>query len=45
MLITFIIATARGVIHRLNWTNWRGEHQARPSRAHYQRRLRTELGS
>lgn len=42
---TFIIATARGVIRRLTWTIWRGEHQTRARRAHYQRRLRTELGT
>jgi SRSO17 transposase len=39
----FIIEPVRDLIHRLHWSGWRRQHQARAKRAHYARRLTLEL--
>lgn len=39
----FLIEPARDLIHRLHWSGWRRQHQARAKRAHYNRRLNLEL--
>jgi SRSO17 transposase len=39
----FIIEPVHDLIHRLRWSGWRRQHQARAKRAHYVRRLNLEL--
>ncbi len=36
---TLIIRPIHDVTHRLRWSDWRRQHQARARRAHYARRL------
>jgi hypothetical protein len=38
-----IIPPIRDLNHRLRWSDWRREHQARARRAHYARRLSLEF--
>jgi SRSO17 transposase len=43
LINTFIIRPIHQLAHRLRWSQWRRRHQARARRAHYTRRLNTEL--
>jgi SRSO17 transposase len=43
LINTLIIEPVRDLIHRLHWSGWRRQHQARARRAHYKRRLNLEL--
>ena len=43
LINTLIIEPVRDLIHRLHWSGWRRQHQARARRAHHARRLTLEL--
>jgi SRSO17 transposase len=43
LINTLIIEPVRDLIHRLHWSGWRRQHQARARRAHHARRLNLEL--
>jgi len=43
LINTLIIEPARDLNHRLHWSGWRRQHQARARRAHHERRLTLEL--
>ncbi|MFF5072761.1 IS701 family transposase [Micromonospora olivasterospora] len=38
-----IVRPTNGLAHRLHWSGWRRQHQARARRSHYTRRLNLEL--
>lgn len=43
LINVLVIHPTRSIAHRLRWSNWRRQHQARARRAHYARRLNLEL--
>jgi SRSO17 transposase len=42
LINTLIIRPIRDLIHRLHWSHWRRQHQARARRSHHKRRLDLE---
>lgn len=43
LINTLLIRPIRDITHRLRWSTWRRQHQARARQAHYTRRLSLEL--
>jgi hypothetical protein len=43
LINTLLIEPVRDLIHRLHWSRWRRQHQARARRAHWTRRINLEL--